>query len=183
MATTQLLEDVEVAGVRLGSGDGIEDADEFRLARLGVFDYFLDNRGVLVVIELSSSTALDQIVIVRTSDGDDVDSSGRLDGKGHDDAVGEGDVIRKDSRLVGGHDRVQSVSAVRRATSDQVNAVTNMGAPSIFAKVKAHRHTDPMTRSPFLKRFTLEPTSYTSPATSQPKTVGHCWTKTPASCM
>ena len=38
LATVQLLEDGEVAGVRLGSGDGVEDADEFGLALLGGVD-------------------------------------------------------------------------------------------------------------------------------------------------
>ena len=170
VATAQLPEDVEIADVRVGSGDGVEDADELGLARLSGFDDFVDDRGVLVVKDLSGSAALDQVVVVRARDGDDVDSSGRgdlsrhgadgrrstvhdeglarrrcrglesgigkteggsgdarhargrlldgqntsgrLDGKGHDDAVGEGDVIRKDSRLVGRDDRVQSVSAV-----------------------------------------------------------------------
>lgn len=96
VATTQLLEDVEVAGVRLGSGDGIEDADEFGLARLGGFDEFLDARGVLVVKDLSSSTALDQIVVVRTSDGDDVDSSGRSDLSRHG-ADGRGSAVHDES--------------------------------------------------------------------------------------
>ena len=170
VAATEPLEDVEVAGVRLGSGDGIEDADEFGLARFGGFDDFLDDRGVLVVKDVSGAAALDKIVIVRTSDSDYVNSSGRgdlsrhgadgrgsavhdeslanrrwrgleggmgetegwsgdarhartrfldgqctrgrFDGKGHDDAVGERDVIGKDSRLVGVDDRVQSVSAI-----------------------------------------------------------------------
>ena len=241
VATVQLAEDVEVAGVRVRSGDGVEDADEFGLARFDGFDDFVDDRGVLVVKDLSGSAALDQSMAVRARDGDDVDSggrgdlschgadgrgsavhdesladrrcrgldsgigeteggsrdarhargrlldgkhtSGRLDGKGDDDAVGEGDVIGKESRLVGGDDRVQGVSAVRRATGDQVDAVADAGASSVSAKEKSQRNTYPMTRSPFLKRSTLEPTSYTSPATSQPKTVGHCWTKTPASCM
>ena len=79
VATTQLLEDVEVAGVRLRNGDGVEDADEFGLARFGGFDDFVDDRGVLVVKDLSGSAALDQIVVVRTGDSDDVDPSGRGD--------------------------------------------------------------------------------------------------------
>lgn len=79
VTTTQLLKDVEVPGVRLGGRDSIEDADKFGLARRDRFDDFLDNRGVLVVKDQSSPAALDQIVVVRTSDGDDVDSSGRSD--------------------------------------------------------------------------------------------------------
>ena len=79
VATAQLPEDVEIAGVRVGSGDGVEDADECRVARLGGFDDFFDDGGVLVVKDLSGSAALDQIVVVRARDGDDVDSSGRGD--------------------------------------------------------------------------------------------------------
>ena len=37
---------------------------------------------------------------------------GRLNGKEHNNAADEGDVTRKDSRIVGGGDRVQSVSLV-----------------------------------------------------------------------
>lgn len=40
----------------------------------------------------------------------------------------------------------------------------------------------PITRSPFLKRSTPSPTSWTSPATSQPMIAGNCWMKIPASC-
>ena len=79
VATAQLLEDGEVAIVRLGSGDGVEYADEFGLARYGGVDDVLDDRGVLVVKDLSSSAAPYRVVVVRTSDGDDVCSSGRSD--------------------------------------------------------------------------------------------------------
>ena len=99
VATAQLLEDGEVAGVRLGSGDGVEDADEFGLARHGGIDDVLDDRGVLVVKDLSSSAALDQVVVVRTSDGDDVDSSGRSDLSRHG-ADGRGSAVH-DEGLAG----------------------------------------------------------------------------------
>lgn len=75
VATAQLLEYGEVDGIRVRSGDGVEDADEFRL---DYFDDFVDERGrgVLVVKDVSRSAALDEIVIMRAGDGDDGDSGG-----------------------------------------------------------------------------------------------------------
>lgn len=72
-----------VAGVRLGNGDGVEDADEAGLARPGGLDNVLDDRGAFVVEDLSGSATLDHVVVVRTSDGDAVHSSGRSDRSRH----------------------------------------------------------------------------------------------------
>ena len=99
MATAQLLEDGEVTGVRLGSGDGVEDADEFGLARHDGVDDVLDDRGILVVKDLSSSAALDQVVVVRTSDSYDLDCCSRSNLSRHG-ADGRGSAIH-DEGLAG----------------------------------------------------------------------------------
>ena len=64
-------------GVCFGSGYGLEDTDKLGLARSGGIDDFLDNRGVLVVKDVGSSTALDEVVVVGSGYGNDVDSCGR----------------------------------------------------------------------------------------------------------
>ena len=52
------------ASVRLGRGDGVEYADEFELARQDGVGDALDDQGVLVVKDLSSCAALNQVVVV-----------------------------------------------------------------------------------------------------------------------
>ena len=79
VATAQLLEDGEVASLRCRNGDGIENADEFELARHDGVGDALDDRGVSVVKDLSSSAVLNQVVVVGTSDSDDFDFRGHKD--------------------------------------------------------------------------------------------------------
>ena len=65
-------------GVRLGSGDGIEDADEFVLPSFANgFDDLVSNRRVLVVEDLDSPTALAEVKVVCAGNRDNVDSRGR----------------------------------------------------------------------------------------------------------
>lgn len=78
VASAQLREDGEVVGVRLGSGDGVEDTDELMLFRFADrFDDLVGNRRVLVVKDLGRSAALAEVKVVSAGDGDDADSGGR----------------------------------------------------------------------------------------------------------
>ena len=65
-------------GVRLGSGDGIEDADEFVLPSFAYrFDDLVGDRRVLVVEDLDSPTTLAEVKVVCAGNRDNVDSRGR----------------------------------------------------------------------------------------------------------
>ena len=79
IATAQLLENNKVVSVRLRSKDDVEDIDEFGLTRYDGVDDALKDRGVSVVKDLSSSAALNQVLIVGISDSDDVNFRGHKD--------------------------------------------------------------------------------------------------------
>ena len=78
VTSTELGKDGEVVGVRLGSGDSVEDADELVVSRFADrFNDFVDHRRVLVIEDLGRPTALAEVKVVRASDRDDVNSGGR----------------------------------------------------------------------------------------------------------
>ena len=78
VASAQFGEYGEVVGVRLWSGDGVEDANKLVLSRFSErIDELVDDRRVFVIEDLGRSAALAEIEIVRANDGDDVDSRGR----------------------------------------------------------------------------------------------------------